>query len=159
MTKIQMIKQIYGRLGFCILFIILTLITACLGNQNKDELKRPQVGGACSYKEIPGTARITKIEPANEEGLFQSPVKVYFDFTPSDPKATETYRFNNWEDKSVILTIFGGKLPPAESVRQQGLTPGSTHPCVRYEIDKGTCTPVIFLLQDFNEKDCLSYKR
>jgi hypothetical protein len=40
--------------------------------------------------------------------------------------------------------------PPGQWANDRGLTKGSRHQCIRWEIIKGTCPPVRFTFQDIN---------
>jgi len=101
--------------------------------------------GGCSYVQIEGLARIVSIAaPENDEYNCADAVKVTFDFAPQDPAAVNHYFMPAWSDKGQHLTVLAGANPPRGWVLLQGLAEGSEHECVRNEITKGTCTPVIF---------------
>lgn len=109
------------------------------------------VGGPCEYSDIHGKAVITDVGgvDADEANCGNDPRAVLFDFTPDNPRAR--YQFPNWADKGQRLTVAGGKNPPAAWLRSQGLKPGAVFPCVRREIRKGTCTPVIYHFPDIDQ--------
>ncbi|MDY6912445.1 MAG: META domain-containing protein, partial [Chloroflexota bacterium] len=67
-----------------------------------------------------------------------------FDFVPDEPGDVDRYRFPDWSDKGQYLTVGAGMNPPRAWVEDQGIVEGSTQRCMRLEITKGTCTPVIF---------------
>lgn len=103
------------------------------------------VGGPCEYLEIPGTAKIVSVKEApSTESNCANAVQVSFDFVPNDPAAVSSYRFPNWKDTGQHFIVGGGMNPPKVWVQERGLVEGSEHACVRSEITKGTCTPVIF---------------
>ena len=111
-----------------------------------------QVGGPCTYVDFPGTCTITFVGPpeADASNCSNNPVQVRFDFIPADPGAREDYRFPNMADERQLLTVAGGANPPRAWVEAEGLTEGTRHACVRREITRGTCTPVLF---EFTEVD------
>src|SRR5512138_303200 len=78
----------------------------------------PPPPGACGpYADTPGTARIASIDPApaNEANCTRTPVRVRFDFTPSDPGRPELAA------RGVPLTIGAGYNPPQDWVVSSGL--------------------------------------
>ena len=111
------------------------------------------VGGPCEYVDIPGTARVVLVkEAAPIESNCKDAVEVIFDFVPDNPAIIDDYLFPNWEDTGQRLTVGGGMNPPKTWVLAQGLTEGSEHRCIRSEITKGTCTPVIFRFPEIDMK-------
>ena len=130
-------------LGVVILVIVVLMFSAC----------SDIVGGPCEYVDIPGTARVVLVkEAAQADSNCKDAVEVIFDFVPDDPAAIDDYLFPNWEDTDQRLTVGGGMNPPKTWVLEQGLTEGSEHRCLRSEITKGTCTPVIFRFPEINMK-------
>ena len=111
-----------------------------------------RVGGSCKYADIPGTCTVESVTPtgAGTSSCSNDPVEVRFDFSPLDSGAQADYRYPAQSDTDRSLTIAGGALPPRPWIESEGLTEGSQHPCVRREITRGTCTPVIF---EFTEID------
>ncbi len=99
--------------------------------------------GACgTYTDTPGTASIVSVEtaPANEYDCANDPVRVLFDFTPTDPQAASLAA------SGVKLTIGAGMNPPRAWVTSSGLTVGSDHPAVRSDQPVGPCSPVVWKL-------------
>ena len=95
--------------------------------------------GACgAYTDTPGTASIVSIEaaPADEYNCSNDPVRVLFDFTPTDPQAASLAA------SGVKLTIGAGMNPPRAWVTSSGLTVGSVHPAVRSDQPVGPCSPI-----------------
>ena len=107
---------------------------------------RAEPTGPCAYVDIPGECTIMAVmEPsADAMNCSNDPVEVRFDFIPDDLDAREDYRFPNMADERQLLTVAGGANPPRTWVEDEGLTEGSRHACVRREITRGTCTPVLF---------------
>lgn len=109
----------------------------------------PRVGGGCAYDTTLGTATIVRIEnpPAGE---YQAPhaVKVVFKFAPLDSSASGRYAQREYPDTGQVLTVGAGMHPPRRWVKEQGLTVGSRHPCMRLDLVRGTCTPVCFRFLD-----------
>jgi len=115
----------------------------------------PQVvGGPCVYRDIPGWARIVSIEDASkrDNNCPNNPVVVRFDFIPADPSLEAK------QAEDLTLTVGGGMNPARSYVAAKGIVKGKTYRCVRREITKGACTPVLYAfpkidLGDF-EKSC-----
>lgn len=111
-------------------------------------------GGACTYKEVKGQAKITKIMAANPAGYnCKDGVEVYFSFTPDDPAAVKRYLFPGKSDQGQRLTVGAGMNPPKSWVDSKGLTVGSAHRCIRKELIQGTCTPVLFEFPEIDFTD------
>ncbi len=104
----------------------------------------PMVGGPCEYENTSGVATITSVEPASTNGLncTNDPVEVVFDFTPDDAADAGLAATGR------TLTIGEGLNPPLSWVQAEGLTVGSQHTCIRRDITKGTCTPVLYRFPD-----------
>ena len=107
------------------------------------------VGGPCEYTEIPGTATVVSVTPATENDDCTNAVEVVFDFAPTDTSLTEHVA------TGVTLTIGSGQNPPDSWVQDEGLTEGSQHPCNRWVITEGTCTPVIYRFTEVNYLDAI----
>jgi hypothetical protein len=104
----------------------------------------PEGMGRCgTYTPTPGTARITAAEtaPADELNCKNDPVRVLFDFTPSDPGA-------GGAATNIRLHIGSGENPPRAWVEAEGLAIGSVHPAIREDQPNGPCTPEVFTLTD-----------
>ena len=111
----------------------------------------PVVGGPCRYADFSGVCTVTSVaKPVPGEGssCANDPVQVRFDFAPTDPGVD--YRYPSYSDTDLVLTVAGGHNPPRAWVEAEGLAEGSQHACVRKEIARGTCVPVIF---EFTEVD------
>ncbi|UCG52448.1 MAG: hypothetical protein JSW58_02545 [Candidatus Latescibacterota bacterium] len=118
----------------------------------------PFVGDPCSYDSIPGTATIRTISPDTTPfKICDDAVNVYFDFEPDDPNAPDDYRFPAWPDTRRSLFIADGKNPPYGWIEAEGIAEGTQHPCVRLEINKGTCTPVMFRLTEIDYQKWTDY--
>ena len=106
----------------------------------------PMVGGPCEYADTPGVATIVSVEPAPSSALncTNNPVEVVFDFTPDDTAQAGRAA------TSRTLTIGEGLNPPRSWVQAEGLTVGSQHTCIRRDITKGACTPVIYRFPDID---------
>ncbi|MEW5735680.1 MAG: hypothetical protein AB1921_12550 [Thermodesulfobacteriota bacterium] len=102
------------------------------------------VGGPCEYADVAGKAVITAVgaPDPDEANCADKPRVVLFDFTPDDKRARN--RFPNWGETGQRLTVAGGKNPPLEWLKANGVRLGAELICIRREILKGTCTPVIY---------------
>ena len=126
------------------IFMILPL-SACRTSGNK-------VGGPCTYTDIPGTAVIQALEvPLPSEAGCYDPVRVVFDFIPG-PGAGDKMGLLG-ELTAQRLTVGGGMNPSRIWADLKGLRPGKNIPCVRKEIDQGTCTPVVYTFPGLNMDD------
>jgi hypothetical protein len=106
---------------------------------------RVRVGGPCTYKDTPGTATIVSVGA----GAPDAKVEVRYDFEAAEAGASK---------KNVRLSIGDGANPPRHCVDSQGITVGSRHKALRSDIQRGTCTPVIFQLVDFKQDPCFPKK-
>ncbi len=116
-----------------------SLATACA-----DTNPPGPVGRCGTYVDTPGTARIASVQaaPADQANCALAPVRVLFDFTPTDPGAS------GLAATAVPLTVGSGYNPPGAWVTSSGLTVGSEHPAIRSDQAAGPCTPVVFELTD-----------
>jgi hypothetical protein len=109
-------------------------------------------GGPCTYVDIPGTATIRSVTPdTSPPRTCTNTVTVIYDFAPEDPTAVDRYRIPSWPDTGRTLSF------PDGWADKEGITPGSEHLCIRREITRGTCTPVIFEFPDFDMSDVEDY--
>ncbi|MEM7182817.1 MAG: hypothetical protein AAF518_18035 [Spirochaetota bacterium] len=140
-----------------LLFLIFLFLLSSCGSGAKET----KAGGACQYKEFPGTMEITKIEedPQGIRNIYKDPVVVTFSFTPDDADAVNKYRFVKFLKDGGTLHINGGKNPPRKCIEEQGYTVGSKHKAIRTELRKGTCTPVVYLHPEFEEHKCYGMKK
>lgn len=101
-------------------------------------------GGPCDYTDTPGVASVVSVTTADPDQLncWNDPVQVIFDYVPDDPELAHL------AVSGIRLAISEGVNPPAAWVEDEGLTVGSTHPCLRRDIMSGTCTPLLFELLD-----------
>ncbi len=82
---------------------------------------------------------------------------IVYDFAPDDSTAVDRYRIPSWSDTGRTFTLINGKNVPDGWAVKEGMTPGSEHPCLRHEIYKGACTPVIFEFTDVDTSDWEDY--
>jgi hypothetical protein len=137
-----------------LLILLISVITACAVK----DVKKFLVGGPCDYEEIEGTAVITSIVDAQSDdyNCHKRPVKVSFVFTPDDSSAKGKYLFPNVSDSRQNIRLSGGLNPPKDFMKVKGIIVGTSHKCVRKEIIKGTCTPVLY---EFPEIDFSGYAK
>jgi hypothetical protein len=138
---------------------LLLLSTCCASLSCGSASGNRQVGGICEYQQIHGRAVITDVREADPHANnCIDAVEVVFTFTPDEPSASGRYRFANHPDTQQYLRVGSGMNPPRAWVRSKGLVKGSVHNCIRSEIVKGTCTPVVFTFPDLDtagwEKTC-----
>ncbi|MEN6474048.1 MAG: hypothetical protein ABFD81_08545 [Syntrophaceae bacterium] len=134
------------RLRLLVSAVLLSAICGCAGSA---ESAPSIVGGPCAYRDIPGWARIVSIQKASRQASNcpNNPVVVRFDFIPADPKLA----FKQAQD--LTLTVGAGMNPARSYVAAKGIVKGKTYRCVRREIIKGTCTPVLYAFPTINLKD------
>jgi hypothetical protein len=121
--------------------------------------KGRKVGGACEYRHIYGRATITAIRVADRKANnCKDAVEVIFTFSPDDPSAPQQYRFADQSDTGRHFRVGAGLNPPRDWARRKGLVKGAVLRCIRSEILKGACTPVIFTFPEIDtqgwEKPC-----
>jgi hypothetical protein len=119
------------------------------------------IGGACEYQRIYGRATITDVRDADPDASnCRGGVEVVFTFSPDDPSAPERYRFADHPDTGQYLRVGAGMNPPRDWALGNGLVKGAVHRCVRSEVVKGACTPVVFTFPDIDmagwEKSCFT---
>jgi hypothetical protein len=152
-------KKMSKNLGlFSILVLSLALtgwLIECGGGSSSD--RASYVGGQCEYNDIKGVASIISVSQpdAGDYSCSNNPVKVVFDFHPDASNASKQYLYPQWSDYNQTFTISEGKNPPGQCVNEEGLIVGSKHNCIRKEITKGSCTPVIFYFPDVDESRCI----
>jgi hypothetical protein len=137
----------------------LLLSVCCASIACGGESRGRQVGGACEYQQVHGRATITDVRAADPNANnCKDAVEVVFTFFPDEPSAPKHYRFADHPDTGQHLQVGAGMNPPRDWVRRKGLVKGAVHRCVRSEIVKGTCTPVLFTFPDLDtqgwEKTC-----
>lgn len=118
----------------------------------------PPTGSGCAYVRTEGTAHITALEtpgPA-EYACRNDPVRVVFDFAPTDPAARACYTVPDAPDTGRNFTISGGAHPSRACADASGLAAGVDVRAVRLDIVSGTCTPVLFELPDVDLDRCTS---
>ena len=113
-------------------------------------------GGPCFYTDIPGTATIRTVTPdTSASASCPNKVIIIYDFAPDDPTIVDRYRIPSWPDTGrVFLLVNGSNVPDGWAVKE-GMTPGTEHPCLRHEIYRGACTPVVF---EFTEIDTFDWE-
>jgi len=103
------------------------------------------VGGPCSYKTYPGTARVVLIEKAyatSQDGKKNGDgYDVHFVFHP-ETAPEETYA--RVEGKTHTFLLTNGSRPKSGFLKIYGIETGKTLPCQLKVIVKGTCTPILF---------------
>ncbi len=132
---------------------VAALFLAGCGMGNKCGPHADALGTACgvgrcgAYADTPGTARITVIEvaPADQNNCLNDPVRVLFDFTPTDPAQAPLAA------SGVALTIGSGQNPPRSWVAASGLTVGGDLPATRSDQAVGPCTPVVWKFPTLDE--------
>jgi hypothetical protein len=113
--------------------------------------KGRKVGGACEYRHIYGRATITNVRVADRNANnCKDAVEVVFAFSPDEPSAPHRYRFADHPDTGRHFRVGAGMNPPRAWARSKGLVKGAVHRCIRSEILKGACTPVIFTFPDID---------
>jgi hypothetical protein len=139
---------------------ILFLVSACCASLScSNGLGDQRIGGACEYKEIYGWATITDvIKAVPGANNCKDAVEVVFTFSPDEPSAPGHYRFADHPDTKQYLRVGAGMNPPRVWAQRNGLVKGAVLRCIRSEIQKGACTPVIFTFPEIDmtgwEKDC-----
>jgi hypothetical protein len=136
------------------LLVPVLFISALCGCAASAQPRLPFVGGPCAYTDIPGWARVVSIQaaPPKAHNCPNDPVEVRFDFIPADPSLEAK------QAEDLTLTVGAGMNPARSYVAAKGIVKGKTYRCVRREITKGTCTPVLYTfpkidLSDF-EQSC-----
>ncbi|MBD3232432.1 MAG: hypothetical protein GF315_01770 [candidate division Zixibacteria bacterium] len=137
------------------------IITSSCRERAKSENQEQNIGGPCSFSDIPGYAIIQAIEeaPADQYNCPNDPVEVRYNFFPDDSNSVKNYRFPDWSDENRRLTIGAGMNPPREWVERESLLVEQRYQCIRHEIQEGTCTPVYFEFPeiDFSKAGELCY--
>jgi hypothetical protein len=131
--------------------IIFLLSTCCASLSCGSASGNRLVGGACEYRQIHGRAIVTDVREADPQANnCKNAVEVVFAFAPDEPSAPGRYRFADHPDTEQYLRVGAGMNPPRAWVRREGLVTGSVHRCIRSEIEKGSCTPVVFSFPDLD---------
>ena len=133
-------------------FFLLSACCASLACGSK--IGGQRFGGACEYRRIYGRATITDVrDAAPDANNCRGGVEVVFTFTPDDPSAPEHYRFSDHPDAGQYFRVGAGLNPPRGWTLEKGLVKGTVHRCIRAEVLKGACTPVIFTFPDIEMTD------
>jgi hypothetical protein len=116
-------------------------------------------GGPCGYEKINGRAIITAVKAAARDDYnCKDGVEIVFTFVPDDPSAKDKYLFPGHPDSGRRFVVGAGLNPPRKWAQSAGLVPGSTHRCIRQEMIRGACTPVVFIFPELDlagwEKGC-----
>ena len=110
----------------------------------EEPTEEPMAGSDCKYRGINGIATITYINNANPDQVI-----IKYDFTPIDKVP---YKYPKFSDKGIKFFVKGhGSFPPQSWVKENGIKMGAEIKCVRQEIDKGSCTPVVFAFPQFEK--------
>lgn len=128
------------------------------GNSGGDRSEKT-IGGPCEYVEIQGRATILEVKQAPADGYnCHDAVEVVYTFEPDDASKTRDYRFPVHVDARRRFTVGAGMNPSRQWALRAGLVPGSTHHCIRKEIVRGACAPVVFVFPNIDttgwEKAC-----
>jgi hypothetical protein len=99
------------------------------------------IGDTCTYTHFNGSALLLRVSWINKHR-----VEVIFTFTPSDAAQTTEYRFPDMGDiaRKKTIPVTPAKYDTVHSLLQTG----DVIPCIRSEIIKGTCSPVVFTFPD-----------
>jgi len=124
-----------------------------LEKEDTSDIEKLFVLGNCEYNGFSGTAQIINIDIINQEEI-----AIVFNFVLQNPEDESSYRFPNFPDneyrKRIIVSPDNSNIIITETaVIQIGnikLQSGDKLECIRLEITKGTCTPVIFLLPEID---------
>ena len=105
--------------------MVLTAISISCGTNDSDN----------NHQEVntPGLATIlSMVDGDPDQGCPNDPVEVQFEFAPTDPNARRNYLYPNVSDTGYIK-IQTLADPSRGWLLEEGLTVGTTHPCVREE--------------------------
>jgi hypothetical protein len=134
-------------LCFILILLGVSSILGCRDNVRAEAIST----GPCQYEEVMGYATILSVKAAAEENAgCKDAVEICFNFTPTDTSARDTYRFPHFTDKNQRLTVGAGLNPPREWALNMGVISGASLRCVRRELIRGTCTPVVFVFPDLD---------
>jgi hypothetical protein len=108
----------------------------------------PIVGG-CTYDKTPGTATVTAIEEpsSNLYNCPNDPVRVTFDFAPTDTTQTQAYL------KGRPVIVGSGANPNRAYILSKGFAVGKALPAVREDIRSGACSPIEFIFPGIDLSD------
>jgi len=133
-----------------ILSLSINLLASCCGGAQTEVYNTAQAGDNtppfstgddCTYTHFKGSALLLRVLWINKHR-----VEVTFTFTPSDPAQTAEYRFPHMKDIARKKLIF--VEPEKHDSLHSALQTGDVIPCIRSEIIKGTCSPVVFTFPD-----------
>ncbi len=115
-----------------------------------------RVGGRCEYRDLPGTATITRVAKtaassqqagaAGYEGL-----EIEFSFASSQP--IEDAAVRRFAERPHQLRLINSWYPGPRFVQKYGLTQGRALKAVLQIITKGTCTPMLFWFPEVDLSD------
>lgn len=119
---------------------------------NSSNDKNNPEGGLCEYSSYEGYAVIKAIKaaPASEYNCPNNARQVVFEFTPDNISDRQKYRFTNVSDSPLTMKINDGANPSLTWIKNNKITVGAKFKCIRTEITKGTCTPVVFKFPELN---------
>jgi hypothetical protein len=126
--------------------VLLAIVVALAGACEEEEV----IDAECSYEEIGGIAEIVSIDQPlpGELNCPKGSAAIYFDFIPHDTTAVLRYT-GNWPASNARLLI-GGMNPSEAWIDDQGLRVGLLLECVRMQITKGTCAPIVYTYPDLD---------
>jgi hypothetical protein len=142
---------------------ILLLCVGCTSFSSSGVSGGPRIGGSCEYRRIFGWAAITETRSADPgANNCKDAVEVIFTFSPDDPRALQSHLFADLPDSGQYLHVGAGLNPARAWARRKGLVKGAVHRCIRSEIVKGACTPVVFTFPELDmegwERSCFGKK-
>jgi len=128
--------------GMCLLLLLgFSSSAGCMGKGPKEGT----VGGPCTYREYPGTARIVSVRPGQQErvtgGPSYQPMEVRFIFMPEGDIPDKAF---SPEGKEYPLLLKNSWAPGPRFLEKYGIRVGNEFPCRLKTIVKGTCTPLLF---------------
>lgn len=123
-----------------IVLIALVLTFASLGH-DAQAINRRTLGGPCFYKEYPGQATVTAVEPDRSDASQPDRTAIKFSFAPKE-KVVET--FATTDGRIFTYGMVGSAYPTQEFVDKNGIKAGMTYDATMSVIETGTCTPILF---------------
>ena len=123
------------------------------------------VGGPCEYEWIRGRSNIvsiTKTKASRAQSVLKGGAgyegyDIEFRFTPDKPvKPTKRWTedaVNGILQKDHTFLLANSWYPGPEYIKKYSISQGAVYPCRMGLITKGTCTPVVFKIDDFDATD------
>ncbi len=127
-----------------------------LDKDDASDIEKLFVLGRCEYYGFSGEAQIINIDIINQEEI-----EIVFNFLLKNPDDKSSYRFPNFPDneyrRKIYISMTDSVRIIAETSKVQinniEFQPGDILECIRLEITKGTCTPVIFFLPEIEKQN------